>query len=116
VPVTVTLGMEVAVVPLIVLVVPENVCEPVLVLYVPLLVRFPAILKVAATYSVSVPLIVTSDPNVRFPATFSDRIPPLLIVTDPVKVLFAAEVVTASVPEVPPPMCLYSLMLFHHRC
>ena len=50
-------------VPPIVLFAPEKVWFPLLAVYVPLLVKFPAKPTTAAPFSVKVPVIVTSDPN-----------------------------------------------------
>ena len=49
--------------PPIVFVAPEKVCTPVLAVYEPLLVKFPAKLTVAAPFSVKLPVMVTSAPN-----------------------------------------------------
>jgi len=91
--------------PLIVLPVPEKVCVPELALYVPLLVRLPAIPTTAFPFSVNVPplLIVTSEPNVNASATDSVIIAPLLIVTAPVKVFVPVVEVMFKMPLVPFP-------------
>ena len=110
VPVIATLGMDI--VPPMVLAAPEKVCVPVLALYVPLLVRFPAMPTTAAPFSVNVPLIVTSEPNERAAATLSVRVAPLLIVTAPVNVL-APVLASVKVPEtdvVPPTVKVHVLV------
>jgi len=88
-----------------VFVAPEKVCTPVLAVYVPLLVRFPAILTIAAPFSVIVPpvLIIMSEPNDNVAAAVSVIAPPLLMVTAPVNVLVPVAEEMASVPLVPPP-------------
>jgi len=103
--VNVVVGIEIALAPPIVLAAPENVCVPVLAVYVPLFVRFPAIAITAFPFSVNVPpvLIVTSDPKVSASFTFSEKTAPLFIVTAPVKVLEPVVEVIDNVPLVPPP-------------
>lgn len=90
--------------PLIVLEKPLKVCVPVLAVYVPLLVKFPAIITVAAPFSVSVPEMVTSFPNVNCAATDSDNVAPEFIVTAPVKVFIPVELVKVKIPLAPSPI------------
>ena len=63
----------------------------------PLFVKLPAIPTTAAPNSVNVPLMVTSLPNVIASATDSDNVPPLLIVTAPVKVFVPVALEMANV-------------------
>ena len=100
----VAVGIVTVFVPPMVLPLPENVCTPVLAVYVLLLVRFPAMPTMAAPFSVNVPLIVTSEPNESVAAADSDRVAPLLIVTAPVNVLVPVALVMDKIPLAPLPI------------
>ena len=105
VPLIVTLPMVLVAEPLIVLFIPLNVWTPVLAEYVPLLVKLPAKLTVAAPFSVKVPVMVTSAPNASGAAAVSINEPPLFIITAPVNVLVpVAEVIVKLLPATPPPI------------
>jgi len=103
-PLTVTLGIELVDDPLNVFAAPLNVWTPVLAVYVPLFMRFPAIPTVAAPDSVNVPLMVTSDPNESVAAAVSDNTPLLLIVTAPVKVFVPVAEFVVNVAVDPTPL------------